>query len=64
MNVLIVYSHPNPESFTSALRESFARGLSEGGHESQVIDLYKMILIRISGLKTTMPSWEAPCPLM
>lgn len=42
MNVLIVYSHPNPESFTSALRESFARGLSEGGHESQVIDLYKI----------------------
>ncbi len=41
MKVLIVYSHPNPESFTNALRESFARGLAEGGHESRVIDLYK-----------------------
>lgn len=41
MKVLIVYSHPNPESFTSALRDSFARGLSDGGHEFQVVDLYK-----------------------
>ena len=30
MNVLIVYSHSNPESFTNALRESFARELSSG----------------------------------
>ncbi len=40
MKVLIVYSHPNPESFTAALRDSFARGLAAGGHEYQVVDLY------------------------
>lgn len=40
MHVLIVYSHPNPESFTHALLESFSRGLKDGGHTFEVVDLY------------------------
>ncbi len=42
MNVLVVYSHPNPESFTSALREAFVKGLHEGGHTYEIVDLYKI----------------------
>jgi len=41
MHVLIVYSHPNPESFTHALMESFSRGLQKSGHTYEVVDLYK-----------------------
>ena len=40
MHVLIVYSHPNPESFTHALLDSFSRGLKDGGHTFEVVDLY------------------------
>ena len=42
MNVLVVYSHPNPESFTHAILESFVNGLQDGGHTSEVVDLYKI----------------------
>ena len=42
MKVLIVYAHPNPESFNHAVLESVLGGLSEVGHISDVIDLYKM----------------------
>ena len=41
MNVLIVYAHPDPGSFNSAVLESVKRGLSEGGHTVTVIDLYR-----------------------
>jgi NAD(P)H dehydrogenase (quinone) len=40
MRVLVVYCHPDPESFTAAVRDEALRGLSAGGHESRVIDLY------------------------
>lgn len=42
MHTLIVYSHPNPESFTHAVLESFTKGLQEGGHTWEVVDLYKI----------------------
>ncbi|MBW2369158.1 MAG: NAD(P)H-dependent oxidoreductase, partial [Deltaproteobacteria bacterium] len=42
MKVLIVYAHPNPESFNHAVLEAFLEGLSEAGHTSDVIDLYEM----------------------
>ncbi len=42
MKVLVVYSHPNPKSFNHAILEAVLEGLSEAGHASDVIDLYKM----------------------
>ena len=42
MNVLVVYSHPNPESFNHAILEAVLKGLSGAGHENDVFDLYDM----------------------
>lgn len=40
MHVLVVYAHNNPKSFCHALLEQFVAGLGEGGHTSEVDDLY------------------------
>lgn len=40
MKVLVVYTHPYPESFNHAVLEQFSRGLQAGGHEADVLDLY------------------------
>jgi len=40
MNVLIVYAHPNPKSFNHAILEEFTRGLKDGGHTYEIVDLY------------------------
>ncbi len=40
MRALVVYCHPVPESFVSALREAVVSGLREAGHEVRLIDLY------------------------
>ena len=42
MKVLIVYAHPNPKSFNHAVLENFARGLTDGGHTYEVVDLYEI----------------------
>lgn len=42
MNVLIVYAHPEPNSFNGALKELAVRVLTEQGHQVQVSDLYAM----------------------
>ncbi len=42
MNVMIVYAHPNPESFNHAMLEAFAKGLKEAGHTVEITDLYAM----------------------
>ena len=42
MKVLVVYAHPNPDSFNHAVLESFARGLEDGGHTFEISDLYGM----------------------
>ncbi|KLU59360.1 general stress protein 14 [Peptococcaceae bacterium CEB3] len=41
MKVLIVYAHPNPESFNAAVLEHIKRGLTETSHNFTVIDLYQ-----------------------
>lgn len=41
MKVLIVFTHPNPNSFNHALLESITAGLEESGHEVRVKDLYQ-----------------------
>jgi len=40
MKVLVVYAHPNPQSFNHAILESFTGGLAEAGHTYEVVDLY------------------------
>jgi len=40
MNVLIIYTHPNPNSFNHAILEQVEQGLKDGNHSYKVIDLY------------------------
>lgn len=40
MRVLVVYAHPVPWSFNHAILESFTKGLEDGGHTPDVVDLY------------------------
>jgi len=42
MKVLIVHAHPEPQSFTAALRDQAITTLQAQGHEVQVSDLYAM----------------------
>ena len=42
MKVLIVHAHPEPQSFTAALRDQAVTTLQAQGHEVQVSDLYAM----------------------
>ncbi|MBA4243599.1 MAG: NAD(P)H dehydrogenase [Pseudomonas sp.] len=42
MKVLIVHAHPEPQSFTAALRDLARETLEGQGHEVQVSDLYAM----------------------
>jgi NAD(P)H dehydrogenase (quinone) len=42
MKVLIVHAHPEPQSFTAALRDQAAQTFRAQGHEVQVSDLYAM----------------------
>ena len=38
--VLLVYCHPNPESFTAALRDRTMAALRAGGHDVRLTDLH------------------------
>lgn len=40
MIVLVVYAHPSPWSLNHAILESFTKGLAEGNHTFEVVDLY------------------------
>jgi len=42
MNVLMLHAHPEPQSFTSALRDQAVQSLEAQGHTVQVSDLYAM----------------------
>ena len=42
MNILIVHAHPEPQSFTAALRDQAVQTLRGQGHRVQVSDLYAM----------------------
>lgn len=42
MNCLIIYSHPNPESFNHAIKETLKGALTANGHQVRVRDLYAM----------------------
>ncbi len=40
MNILLVYCHPRPDSFTAAVKEAAAEALAAAGHAVDVLDLY------------------------
>ena len=40
MRVLVLYAHPNPESFAAALHATVVEGLTAAGHEVDDCDLY------------------------
>ena len=40
MNVYVVYCHPDPESFTAAVRQRAVDALRASGHEVRISDLY------------------------
>jgi NAD(P)H dehydrogenase (quinone) len=40
MRVLVVYCHPDPESFTAHVRDEALRALAAADHEARVVDLY------------------------
>ena len=40
MNVLVVYAHPNPDSFTHAILDQVTKGLDDSPHTYRVNDLY------------------------
>ena len=42
MNVFIVYCHPDEDSFTRLIRDSFIDGLKSSGYGCVISDLYKM----------------------
>ena len=42
MKVFIVYCHPSDDSFTKNLRDAFIKGITDGGNEYVMSDLYAM----------------------
>ncbi len=42
MRALVIFSHPNPESFNAAVRDAITGELSAAGVETRVLDLYAM----------------------
>lgn len=40
MKVLVIYAHPNKESFNGAVLDNIQHGLESGKHEYKILDLY------------------------
>src|SRR5512134_2690927 len=56
MHVLTIYAHPNPRSFCHAVLDQFTAGLGEGGHSTEVVDLYAIGFDPVHRSRDT-PSW-------
>lgn len=41
MNILVVYAHPNPESFNGTICQQVCAQLQEQGHQIDLLDLYQ-----------------------
>lgn len=41
MQTLVVHAHPDPDSYSAALRDAAVAGLRAGGHDVEVIGLYE-----------------------
>lgn len=48
MNILIVYTHPNPKSFNHAILETTEKALQAAGHTVRVKDLYAIPNFKIA----------------
>ncbi|KFZ42248.1 flavodoxin family protein [Anoxybacillus flavithermus] len=42
MNTLVIYAHPNPNSFNAAIKETVQQTLTAKGHDVRVRDLYEL----------------------
>lgn len=42
MNILIVHAHPEPQSFTTAMKDLAVQELTNAGHQVEVSDLYAL----------------------
>jgi putative NADPH-quinone reductase len=42
MRALVVYCHPDPESFTAVVRDTAVTALTSAGHEVRLVDLYAL----------------------
>jgi lysophospholipase L1-like esterase len=51
MRLLLVFCHPDPESFAAAIFRTACQALREAGHELRIIDLYARILSDTINLK-------------
>lgn len=40
MRMLVIYCHPRPESFTASVRDAVIEGLTQAGHDIDLVDLY------------------------
>jgi NAD(P)H dehydrogenase (quinone) len=49
MNVLIIYAHPEPTSFTGAMRDAAVRALQDAGHAVEVSDLHAEVFNPVAG---------------
>ncbi len=41
MNILVVYAHPNPNSFNSTIKDRVSTQLQQQGHRVELLDLYE-----------------------
>lgn len=62
MNVMIVYAHPNPESFNHAVLEAFTNGLKDGGHTVEIADLYAIQFDPCLPLEEFFAQWSGEPP--
>ena len=62
MEVLVVYAHYNPDSFTHALLDQLTRGLEDGGHDVQVNDLQASGFDPVFKLDDSVSSSTRPFP--
>ncbi|KAI8885024.1 flavodoxin-like protein [Backusella circina FSU 941] len=42
MKILIIFAHNRPNSLTGQIKGSFEKGLKEGGHQTDTLDLHKI----------------------
>jgi NAD(P)H dehydrogenase (quinone) len=56
MKILIVYAHSSHTSFCHALLEQFTKGLENGGHTYEILDLYAMRFDPVITARD-MPNW-------
>ena len=62
MKVLIIYAHPNPKSFNKAIVDEITKGLTDGGHQAEVLDLYGTNFNPTYGMADFAPYMGGPLP--